>query len=122
MAPGNQSRAKHDANGQLVKPGRQPNEDDLAGLERMRPYEAFVWSSAQPDNVWSMVNASFGEHGDSIRPQKAIREKAYRALADTPPQDRPGRLLGVWDRTSLGLSSADFGQYGLARPHETDPD
>lgn len=108
MAPGNQSRVKQDATGQQIKPGRPLNEDDRQGLERMRPYEAFVWSSAQPENVWSMVERAFENHADLIHPQEDKRRHAAREIRNVPLGDRPGRLLGVWDRKSLGLSSADF--------------
>ena len=108
MAPGNQSRAKYDTNGKKVKSGREPNEDDRQGLERMRPYEAFVWSSAQPENVWSMVDRAFEKHADLISPNKEKRRIAAKKIRNVPLGDRPGRLLGVWDRKSLGLSIEDF--------------
>jgi hypothetical protein len=109
MAPGNQSRVKYNAEGQTLRTGRQLNEDDLKCLERMRPYEAFVWSSAQPENVWAMVETAFGEYAHAVSPNPKVSTQAKQDLASIPAPDRPGRLLGVWNRTSLGLSSAEFG-------------
>ncbi|KAI9632345.1 uncharacterized protein MKK02DRAFT_14761, partial [Dioszegia hungarica] len=76
-----------------------------AKLPAYRPWEVYVWSSAQPGNVQPMVESSFGE--------KYI-EGIWRKETDQAREKREkkgeGRLLGVWARDKLGLSSVDYRQ------------
>ena len=70
---------------------------------RTRPWEVFVWSSAQPLNVRTMVELGFGTKwiegvwDSESRHSKAEREKRGE-----------GRLLGVWARDKMGLNEADY--------------
>ena len=77
-------------------------------LPQTRPWEVFVWSSAQPVNVRTMVELGFGTKwiegvwDSESRYSKAEREKRGE-----------GRLLGVWARDKLGLTEADYRKLDL---------
>ncbi len=71
----------------------------------VRPWEVFVWSSAQPINVRAMVEFGFG---------KKWIEGVYEPESETGraarEQNGEGRLLGVWARDRMGLHEADYGE------------
>jgi hypothetical protein len=69
-----------------------------------RAYEVFVWSSAQPHNVRAMVENGFG--------QKWV-EGVYAKEEDGGAERRKngeGRLMGVWARDKMELSSSDYSE------------
>ena len=77
-----------------------------ASGDPIRPWEVFVWSSAQPHNVRAMVEETFGSTWTEgiwqDEDEDAVRERRGRG---------EGRLMGVWARDKMGLSSADYSQY-----------
>lgn len=76
-------------------------------LIQLRPYEVFVWSSAQPHNVRSMVENTFGlkwSEGTWETEKKRTREERLAR--------GEGRILKVWARDTLGLSAAEYGKNG----------
>ncbi|WVQ94428.1 hypothetical protein IAU59_001507 [Kwoniella sp. CBS 9459] len=67
-----------------------------------RPWEVFVWSSAQPHNVRGMVEGALGTRwSDGIWDEETDRGKAARESGE-------GRLLGVWARDKMGLAASDY--------------
>lgn len=73
--------------------------------EGTRPWEVFVWSSAQPHNVRHMVETCFGLHYiQGVYEPESEEEKEKRE------ENGEGRLLGVWARDTLGLKSGDYGE------------
>ena len=69
-----------------------------------RPWEVFVWSSAQPQNVRPMVELGFGSKwSEGIWKPEAADSKAEREARGE------GRLLGVWARDRMGLKASDYG-------------
>lgn len=88
-----------------------------ASRQQMRPYEAFVWSSAQPLNVDTMIRLSFGKWGMPTSPRAGDRVVCEEMLAKFERvESRPGRVLGVWTRMEMDLTKAQYGVYrnGLA--------
>ncbi|WVQ73857.1 hypothetical protein IAR50_003438 [Cryptococcus sp. DSM 104548] len=67
-----------------------------------RPWEVFVWSSAQPHNVRAMVEACFGQ-----RWIEGVWEDQPEEKADAMEAGE-GRLIGVWARDKMGLSGLDY--------------
>lgn len=74
-----------------------------AKLPAYRPWEVYVWSSAQPGNVQAMVESSFGE-----KYIEGIWRKETDQAREKREKNGEGRLLGVWARDKLGLSSVDY--------------
>lgn len=73
-----------------------------------RPWEVFVWSSAQPHNVRHMVETCFGlEYTRGVYPREGSEASEGSAEGST---EEGGILLGVWARDTLGLSSGDYGE------------
>lgn len=64
-----------------------------------RPFEAFVWSSAQPDNVASMVNAAFQEFALPVQPGTQEADK--------------GHIIGIWNRSHMDLTKEQYRQKSL---------
>jgi hypothetical protein len=80
--------------------------------QQMRPYEAFVWSSAQPLNVDTMIRLSFGKWGMPTSPNAQDRVVCEEMLARFERvESRPGRILGVWTRMEMDLTKAQYGMY-----------
>ncbi|GHJ85289.1 hypothetical protein NliqN6_1691 [Naganishia liquefaciens] len=80
----------------------------------MRPYEAFVWSSAQPINVDGMIRKAFRKWGMPSSPRAEDREMCERMLRRFDRvENRPGRVLGVWTRDEMDLTKAQYGQKSL---------
>jgi hypothetical protein len=73
----------------------------LADENAPRPWEVFVWSSAQPHNVRTMLESTFDpEHikglwGDELN-------------EDEIDLDDGGKVLGVWARDKMGLSDQEY--------------
>ncbi|WVF66817.1 hypothetical protein IAT40_001559 [Kwoniella sp. CBS 6097] len=67
-----------------------------------RPWEVFVWSSAQPHNVRGMVEGALGTRwSEGIWDEETPRGQAAREGGE-------GRLLGVWARDKMGLAASDY--------------
>ncbi|OCF45029.1 hypothetical protein I317_01080 [Kwoniella heveanensis CBS 569] len=76
--------------------------DADAGPSVRRPWEVFVWSSAQPHNVRGMVEGALGTRwSEGIWNEETSRSKAAREGGE-------GRLLGVWARDKMGLAASDY--------------
>lgn len=71
-----------------------------------RGYEVFVWSSAQPHNVRTMVETAFGPRWIEgvYNAEKGNKEDAGRLEGE-------GRLLGVWARDMMDLNPHDYGEF-----------
>lgn len=83
-----------------------------ANEQQMRPYEAFVWSSAQPLNVDTMIRLAFGKWGMSTSPNPQDRAFCEQMLAKFQRvESRPGRILGVWTRNEMDLTRAQYGMF-----------
>jgi len=73
----------------------------LADENTPRPWEVFVWSSAQPHNVRTMLESTFDpEHikglwGDEVNEDEIDLEDG-------------GKVLGVWARDKMGLSDQEY--------------
>ncbi|KAK4688169.1 hypothetical protein P7C73_g1940, partial [Tremellales sp. Uapishka_1] len=70
-----------------------------------RPWEVFVWSSAQPHNVRSMVEKAFGP-----RWIEGVWDEEDMGRKNDREKGGEGRLLGVWARDQMGLDEADYGR------------
>jgi hypothetical protein len=69
-----------------------------------RPWEVFVWSSAQPHNVRAMLESTFDPaHIDGLWE----KELATGSM----DMGEKGKVLGVWARDKMGLSEKEYGQY-----------
>ncbi len=79
-------------------------------LDAPDPWQAFVWSSARPENVASMVEDVFGEHADSVSRYDEMREQAIGEWLELDENARQSRVLGVWSRDHMGLSNEDYGK------------
>lgn len=73
------------------------------GGDPVRPWEVFVWSSAQPHNVRAMVEETFGSTWT-----EGIWQNEDADAARGRRRRGEGRLMGVWARDKMGLSSADY--------------
>lgn len=73
----------------------------LADENTPRPWEVFVWSSAQPHNVRTMLESTFDpEHikglwGDELNEDEIDLQDG-------------GKVLGVWARDKMGLSDQEY--------------
>lgn len=77
--------------------------------QRMRPYEVFIWSSAQPKSIEEMISSAFLGWGRSVRSNPMIREQMADQIRSAPvPEKRIGRVLGVWSRAEMGLTSEQY--------------
>lgn len=78
----------------------------LFGPERdgsPRPWDAFVWSSAQPDNVRAMVELGFGKkYTGGLWGWEKYEDRIAREEAGV------GKLLGVWARDKMGLTASQY--------------
>lgn len=89
----------------------EPQSEDVEASEsippspRPRPWEVFVWSSAKPHNVRTMVEKAFGE-----RWIKGVWDAESLEGRNDRLSQGEGRLLGVWARDKLGLSAVDYGE------------
>lgn len=83
-------------------------EDDGSG------YEVHVWSSAQPHNVRTMVETSFGPRWipGVYEPEDEEHKTQRLSRGD-------GRLLGVWARDMMNLNSQDYGELSFAFSQNT---
>lgn len=77
-----------------------------------RPWEIFVWSSAQSNNVRAMVEVGFG-----MKWIEGVWEEEFAEKRAEREKTGEGRLLGVWARDQLGLSSADYGRSFVLNLH-----
>ncbi|ORX36371.1 hypothetical protein BD324DRAFT_676275 [Kockovaella imperatae] len=68
----------------------------------IRPWSAFVWSSAQPHNVRSMVETAFGKYSETVWNTESRQSRQDRQKRGE------GRLLGVWARDKMGLDESDY--------------
>ncbi|KAK1920903.1 hypothetical protein DB88DRAFT_112611 [Papiliotrema laurentii] len=83
--------------------GPQPNVPVHADFDSdSRPWEVFVWSSAQPHNVRAMVETGFGRKWTEGVFDNVNSENASAG------EKGEGRLLGVWARDKMDLSSNDY--------------
>ncbi|KAJ9109325.1 hypothetical protein QFC21_000654 [Naganishia friedmannii] len=80
-------------------------------IQDMRPYEAFVWSSAQPVNVDSMIRFAFGKWAKpaSPDPQERVESEEWISRIERA-ENRPGRILGVWTRDEMDLTRQQYGR------------
>lgn len=77
--------------------------------QRMRAYEVCIWSSAQPRSIDEMVGAAFLGWGRSVRLAQGTREQVEAQIRAAPvPEKRIGRVLGVWSRAQMGLTSEEY--------------
>lgn len=99
----------------MLQPARPVNDwsnPSNGSSQQMRPYEAFVWSSAQPLNVDTMIRLSFGKWGMPTSPNARDRVVCEEMLARFERvESRPGRILGVWTRMEMDLTKAQYGMY-----------
>ena len=73
----------------------------LADRNASRPWEVFVWSSAQPHNVRTMLESTFDpEHIKGLWGDK-LNEDELDLSED-------GKVLGVWARDKMGLSDQEY--------------
>ncbi|WWD16750.1 hypothetical protein CI109_101181 [Kwoniella shandongensis] len=74
----------------------------LPEREGLRPWEVFVWSSAQPHNVRAMVEGAFGQRwiGGIWEPETREGKEGLKR--------GEGRLTGVWARDKMGLNASDY--------------
>lgn len=81
-----------------------PLSNSNAALARgERPWNVFVWSSAQPHNVRAMVETGFGARWiEGVYSEVSERQKEERL------DKGEGRLMGVWARDRMDLSSSDY--------------
>lgn len=80
-------------------------------VQEMRPYEAFVWSSAQPVNVDSMIRFAFGKWAISASPDPQERVDCEQWISHIErAENRPGRILGVWTRDEMDLTRQQYGE------------
>jgi hypothetical protein len=81
----------------------------LADENQARPWEVFVWSSAQPHNVRVMLESTF---------DPAHIEGLWEAQEGEVEVDlgTSGKVLGVWARDKMGLSAAEYGESCLLQP------
>ncbi|KAJ9125651.1 hypothetical protein QFC22_000613 [Naganishia vaughanmartiniae] len=80
-------------------------------LQEMRPYEAFVWSSAQPVNVDSMIRSAFGKWAIPASPDPQERVECEEWISRIErAENRPGRILGVWTRDAMDLTRQQYGR------------
>ncbi|KAJ9092307.1 hypothetical protein QFC19_008741 [Naganishia cerealis] len=80
--------------------------------QEMRPYEAFVWSSAQPVNVDSMLRFAFGKWAKPASPNPRDRMECEEALLRVERvENRAGRVLGVWTRDQMDLTRREYGEW-----------
>ncbi|RXK41456.1 hypothetical protein M231_01363 [Tremella mesenterica] len=91
----------------LFEPDPIPDdtEHDGDGLLPVRPWEVFVWSSAQPHNVRGMVTEAFGKkwsRGVWGWDLEGGKEQERRFVAGE------GRLLDVWARDKMGLTDVEY--------------
>ncbi|KIR71475.1 hypothetical protein I310_04782 [Cryptococcus deuterogattii CA1014] len=87
----------------LFLPEPQSDNGNKSGdIQSVRPWEVFVWSSAQPHNVRAMVEVCFGS-----RWIEGIWEQASEE-GKKGVEDGEGRLLGVWARDKMGLKGSDY--------------
>ncbi|OWZ49673.1 hypothetical protein C368_06947 [Cryptococcus neoformans 125.91] len=78
------------------------NENKPSDTRSVRPWEVFVWSSAQPHNVRAMVEGCFGS-----RWIEGIWEQASED-GKKGTENGEGRLLGVWARDKMGLKGFEY--------------
>jgi hypothetical protein len=75
----------------------------------MRPYDVFIWSSAQPKSIDDMVSSTFQKWGKSLSANRVARAEFNASLAKAAvPERRMGRVLGVWSRAEMGLTHAQY--------------
>lgn len=93
----------------LFLPEPQSDNGNKSGdIQSVRPWEVFVWSSAQPHNVRAMVEVCFGS-----RWIEGIWEQASEE-GKKGVEDGEGRLLGVWARDKMGLKGSDYCEFQVA--------
>jgi hypothetical protein len=84
---------------------------DMTGSVPPRALEAFVWSSAQPQNVRLMVDKAFG----STWTQDVWGERAGKLGVQEEREARrmrgEGRLLGVWARDKMRLPADQYSEF-----------
>lgn len=66
-----------------------------------RPWEVFVWSSAQPHNVRVMLESTF---------DPAHIEGLWDVKEGEVDLGEHGKVLGVWARDKMGLSEKEYGE------------
>lgn len=87
------------------KKGKQP----ATQPQRMRPYEVFIWSSAQPKSIDDMINSTFAGWARSVHANPLSREQMEDQIRKAPvAEKRVGRVLGVWSRAEMGLTQAEY--------------
>jgi hypothetical protein len=85
----------------------------------MRPWEVFVWSSAQPHNVRAMLESTFDAGHieglwNEVKPNNGDEEAAAEHGEEAEEDDdvdglRTSKVLGVWARDKMGLSKQEYG-------------
>lgn len=94
-----------------ARPVNEPSNPSDLTEQTMRPFEAFVWSSAQPINVDGMIRKAFGKWGMPTSLRAADRAMCERMLKRFERvESRPGRVLGVWTRDEMDLTRAQYGE------------
>ena len=83
-----------------------PNASTDSQESPARPWEVFVWSSAQPHNVRRMVENGFGQKWS-----EGIWEPEFPDAVKERQAKSEGRLLGVWARDKMNLSEEDYSEF-----------
>lgn len=88
-----------------------PNFRDYLFHEETRKWlDVMVWSSAQPRNVDKMVRRCFF----STSLDSSLPEEHHDFIASDDEGDKwEGKLVAVWARDTLGLSSQAYCTYAL---------
>ena len=79
-----------------------------------RPLEAFVWSSAQPQNVRLMVEKAFGTWGQDVWSEDNGDDAHMNGREERRAERRrrgEGRLMGVWARDKMRLPADQYREY-----------
>jgi hypothetical protein len=84
-----------------------------------RPWHVFVWSSAQPHNVRTMLESTFdAKHIAGLWDEKKQEDEVFEVKDEvTEVKDEGseaedlevGKVLGVWARDKMGLSEQEYG-------------
>jgi hypothetical protein len=88
---------------------KEKTQEQTARPVRMRPFEVFIWSSAQPKSIWDMISSTFGHWADAISVKRPTRARALEGIEqETSPEKKEGKVLGIWSRADMGLTHAEY--------------
>lgn len=88
---------------------QKEEEGNSNGLGR---WSVFIWSSAQPHNVRGMLESTFDpRHIDGLWDTEGPDKMASAYVK--------GKVLGVWARDKMGLTSHEYGMSSLSTPADS---